>query len=99
MVILQMERAGRVYGSGHVRVTALDSVSLSVRAGEFVAIMGPSGSGKSSLLRLAGGLDRPTSGKVLLAGRDLAPSTRAGSRKCGAAGWDSSSRRPTSSRR
>jgi len=72
MVVLQIERAGRVYGSGHVRVTALDDVSLSVRAGEFVAVMGPSGSGKSSLLRLAGGLDRPTSGRVLLAGRDLA---------------------------
>jgi putative ABC transport system ATP-binding protein len=72
MVILDMDRAGRVFGSGHTRVVALDDASLRVRAGEFVALMGPSGSGKSTLLHLAGGLDRPTSGRVLLTGRDLA---------------------------
>jgi putative ABC transport system ATP-binding protein len=72
MVILDMDRAGRVFGSGHTRVVALDDVSLRVLAGEFVAVMGPSGSGKSTLLHLAGGLRRPTSGRVLLAGRDLA---------------------------
>jgi putative ABC transport system ATP-binding protein len=78
MVVLNIDRAGRVYGSGHVSVTALDDVSLRVRAGEFVAVMGPSGSGKSTLLRLAGGLERPTSGRVLLAGRDLALLSEAG---------------------
>ena len=72
MVLLDIDQAGRVFGSGHLRVVALDDVSLRVSAGEFVAVMGPSGSGKSTLLRLAGGLDRPTSGRVLLAGRDLA---------------------------
>jgi putative ABC transport system ATP-binding protein len=72
MTVLDIDQAGRVYGSGHLRVVALDSVSLRVGTGEFVAIMGPSGSGKSTLLRLAGGLDRPTSGRVLLAGTDLA---------------------------
>jgi putative ABC transport system ATP-binding protein len=72
MAILDIDRAGKVFGSGEVRVTALDDVSLSVEPGEFVAIMGPSGSGKSTLLYLAGGLDRPTSGRVLLGGRDLA---------------------------
>ncbi len=72
MVLLDVDQAGRVFGSGHLRVVALDDVSLQVGVGEFVAVMGPSGSGKSTLLRLAGGLDRPTSGRVLLAGRDLA---------------------------
>jgi putative ABC transport system ATP-binding protein len=72
MTVLDLDHAGRVYGSGHVRVVALDDVSLEVAAGEFVAIMGPSGSGKSTLLRLAGGLDQPTSGRVLLRGSDLA---------------------------
>lgn len=78
MVLLDMDQAGRVFGSGHLRVVALDDVSLRVSVGEFVAVMGPSGSGKSTLLRLAGGLDRPTSGRVLLAGRDLAGLGEAG---------------------
>ena len=78
MVLLDMDQAGRVFGSGHLRVVALDDVSLRVSVGEFVAVMGPSGSGKSTLLRLAGGLDRPTSGRVLLAGRDLAGLDEAG---------------------
>jgi putative ABC transport system ATP-binding protein len=78
MMVLEVDRAGRVFGSGHVRVVALHEVSLRVRAGEFVAVMGPSGSGKSTLLRLAGGLERPTSGRVLLAGRDLALLDEAG---------------------
>jgi putative ABC transport system ATP-binding protein len=78
VVLLDMDQAGRVFGSGHLRVVALDDVSLRVSVGEFVAVMGPSGSGKSTLLRLAGGLDRPTSGRVLLAGRDLAGLDEAG---------------------
>jgi putative ABC transport system ATP-binding protein len=78
MTVLDIDHAGRAYGSGHLRVVALDDVSLRVSAGEFVAVMGPSGSGKSTLLRLAGGLDRPTSGRVLLAGRDLAVLDEAG---------------------
>jgi putative ABC transport system ATP-binding protein len=70
--VLELDRVGRVFGSSEPRVVALHEVSLRIAPGEFLAIMGPSGSGKSTLLHLAGGLDRPTSGRVLLAGRDLA---------------------------
>ena len=59
------------HGDGDTAVTALDHVNLSVAPGEFVAIVGPSGSGKSSLLAVAGGLQRPTSGTVHLAGTEL----------------------------
>ena len=60
----------RHYGDGE-KVRALDGVSMHVHHGELVAVMGPSGSGKSTLLHLIGALDRPTSGKVIVAGQDL----------------------------
>jgi putative ABC transport system ATP-binding protein len=71
MAILQAEQLTKTYGSGSTAVTALDHVNLTVEPGEFVAIMGPSGCGKSTLLHLLGGLDTPTSGRVLLDGNDL----------------------------
>jgi putative ABC transport system ATP-binding protein len=71
MSILQIENLSKVYGKGDTAVKALDNVSFSVRKGEFVAIIGPSGSGKSTLLHLLGGVDRPSSGKVLVDNTDI----------------------------
>lgn len=70
--MLRFEEVSRVHGVGPKAVRALGPVNFNVRPGELVAIMGPSGSGKSTLLALAGALDRPTSGRVQIAGRDLA---------------------------
>lgn len=72
MEILKCEGVSRVYGSGENRVTALDGIDLSVEAGEFVAIVGASGSGKSTLLHILGSVDKPSSGKVLIDGMDIA---------------------------
>ncbi len=71
MEILRVENLTKVYGSGTTKVIALDDVSFSVEKGEFVAIVGASGSGKSTLLHLIGGVDRPTSGKVFIDGKNI----------------------------
>ena len=71
MDILTIDHLTKVYGSGPTALKALDDESFSVAAGEFVAIVGSSGSGKSTLLHLMGGVDRPTSGTVLLNGADV----------------------------
>ena len=71
MTILQTENLKKYYGSGDTQVRALDGVDLAVENGEFVAIVGTSGSGKSTLLHMLGGLDRPTSGRVTVDGKDI----------------------------
>ena len=71
MSILKTENLKKYYGSGETTVRALDGVTLTVEDGEFVAVVGTSGSGKSTLLHMLGGLDRPTEGKVFVAGNDI----------------------------
>ena len=71
MEILRVENLTKIYGKNESKVVAIDNVSFSVEKGEFVAIVGASGSGKSTLLHLIGGVDRPTSGKVFIDGKDI----------------------------
>jgi len=71
MKILEVKNLSKVYGKGDNQVKAVDDISFSVEEGEFVAIVGASGSGKSTLLHLLGGVDRPTSGKVFIDGKDI----------------------------
>lgn len=71
MEILKVENLSKIYGKGENRVKALKNINLSINKGEFVAIVGASGSGKSTLLHLLGGLDMPTSGKVVIDGESI----------------------------
>ena len=71
MDLLEVKNISKTYGSGETAVKALKNVSFSVPKGEFVAIVGESGSGKSTLLNMVGALDMPTSGKVLIDGKDI----------------------------
>ena len=71
MNLLEVKNMCKIYGSGETAVKALRDVSFSVPKGEYVAIVGESGSGKSTLLNMIGALDLPTSGKVLIDGKDI----------------------------
>ena len=71
MNILEVQNLCRTYGKGEAEVRALDHVSFTVGKGEFIAIVGESGSGKSTLLNVVGALDNPTSGRVLIDGKDI----------------------------
>ncbi len=75
MAILEARDVGKRYGVGDASVVALGNVSVRIDAGEFVAIMGPSGSGKSTLLTILGGVETPSSGAILLEGKDMAEMT------------------------
>lgn len=71
MEILKVSGLTKIYGKGENSVEALKDANLSINEGEFVAVIGASGSGKSTMLHLLGGLDIPTSGKVIIKGEDL----------------------------
>jgi len=76
MSVLELRAVSKVYGEGATEVVALHEVDLAVGPGQMVAVMGPSGSGKSSLLTIAGSLEAPTSGEVLIGGGRLAEMSR-----------------------
>jgi putative ABC transport system ATP-binding protein len=69
--IVQSIGLSKTYGAGQTCVTALKPTDLTIHQGEFLAVVGPSGSGKSSLLHLLGGLEKPSTGQVIIAGNDL----------------------------
>ncbi len=69
-IVLELQNVSRIFGEGDTQVKALDDVSFSIRRGEFVLIVGSSGSGKSTLLNMIGLLDKPTTGKVILDGKE-----------------------------
>lgn len=71
MEILRTEHLCKVYGQGDNQILAVDDANISVAQGEFVAVVGSSGSGKSTLLHILGGVDRPTSGRVLIEDKDI----------------------------
>ena len=71
VAIVEFKNVSRVYTSGDHELKALDNVDMSLEEGKFVVILGPSGAGKSTLLNLLGGLDSPTSGKIIVEGKDI----------------------------
>ena len=71
MEIVRMDHIKKYYGTEPNIVRALDGVSLGIEKGKFVGVVGPSGSGKSTLLNIMGGLDNPTSGDVIIGGKDI----------------------------
>jgi putative ABC transport system ATP-binding protein len=72
MAMVEVQKVRKVYHRDSQEITVLDGIDLQVNEGDFVALMGPSGSGKTTLLNLIAGIDRPTSGSVIVAGTDVA---------------------------
>ena len=71
MTLIEVKNLNKIYGSGEAEVKALKNINLNIEQGEFVAIVGPSGSGKSTLLHLIGGVDIPSSGEVIIDGKNI----------------------------
>ena len=75
MAFIELKNVTRVYQSGDHILKALDGIHLKLEEGKFVVVLGPSGAGKSTLLNLLGGLDSPTSGEILVEGKNIATLT------------------------
>jgi hypothetical protein len=73
--MISLEKVSKIYKTGEVEYRALDKINLEINQGEFVVILGPSGAGKSTLLNLLGGMDRPTSGKIIINQVDISKFT------------------------
>lgn len=71
MSLIKFEKVSRIYKVGDYEQKALDNIDLNIEEGNFIVILGPSGAGKSTLLNLLGGLDSPTSGKIVVDGKDI----------------------------
>lgn len=71
MALIEVKNLNKIYGSGEAEVKALKNINLNIEQGEFVAIVGQSGSGKSTLLHLIGGVDKPSSGEVIIKGKSI----------------------------
>jgi len=69
---VKLENVSKIYGSKEVKIVAVDEISFQIAEGEFVVIVGPSGAGKTTVLNILGGMDKATSGKVLVDGHDIA---------------------------
>lgn len=69
---VKLEKVSKIYGSGEVKIVAVNEISFEIRKGEFVVVVGPSGAGKTTVLNILGGMDQATSGKVLVDGKDVA---------------------------
>ena len=69
---VKLENVSKIYGTKEVKIVAVDEISFQIAEGEFVVVVGPSGAGKTTVLNILGGMDKATSGKVWVDGRDIA---------------------------